>query len=403
MPSKFVLFGAFDRHNFGDLLFPHIVGKLLPDLPVEFAGLADRDLRPWGGHLVKSLASIRLDEDTTLIHCGGELLTCTAYQAAVMLQLPEQAGQAIAQYDAEPAAARKWAEQVLHTRRHIPYVVRTEKAKLVFNAVGGVDWALLETAQQEEAVEALKQADWISVRDHVTQNHLQAAGITASLCPDPAVMVKEYFDDVIQRHVRQGEVADVIRHFPDGYFACQFSAEFCDDETLDQLAEGLRNACAETGLSVVLFRAGAAPWHDQLEPYERLSARMAGGAAHVFKSLHLWDICALIASSRAFCGSSLHGTIVAMSHALPYVNLTPPQQACRPGKVAAYLGTWAPEGMKRSVNASDVTSALVGVLAEPLEQRERLSQELAAHYGKNQALWTGMTRSEDGPLVSGRS
>ena len=35
-----ILFGAFDRHNFGDLLFPYIAAALLPDTPVLFAGLA---------------------------------------------------------------------------------------------------------------------------------------------------------------------------------------------------------------------------------------------------------------------------------------------------------------------------------------------------------------------------
>ena len=40
-----------------------------------------------------------------------------------------------------------------------------------------------------------------------------------------------------------------------------------------------------------------------------------------FASLELWDLCALIASSRAYAGSSLHGRIVAMAHRVPRVNL----------------------------------------------------------------------------------
>jgi len=32
-----VLFGAFDRHNFGDLLFPHLLTALLPGQPFSFA------------------------------------------------------------------------------------------------------------------------------------------------------------------------------------------------------------------------------------------------------------------------------------------------------------------------------------------------------------------------------
>ena len=40
-----ILFGAFDRHNFGDLLFPHVAAALLPGRKLAFAGLAERDPR----------------------------------------------------------------------------------------------------------------------------------------------------------------------------------------------------------------------------------------------------------------------------------------------------------------------------------------------------------------------
>ena len=35
-----ILFGAFDRHNFGDLLFPHVTARLLGRSVLLFAGLA---------------------------------------------------------------------------------------------------------------------------------------------------------------------------------------------------------------------------------------------------------------------------------------------------------------------------------------------------------------------------
>ena len=40
-----LIFGAFDRHNFGDLLFPHVAAALLPERRLIFAGLAERDRR----------------------------------------------------------------------------------------------------------------------------------------------------------------------------------------------------------------------------------------------------------------------------------------------------------------------------------------------------------------------
>ncbi|NWG40045.1 MAG: polysaccharide pyruvyl transferase family protein [Hydrogenophilaceae bacterium] len=387
MPSRIVLFGAFDRHNFGDLLFPHIVSKSLPNQAIEFAGLVDRDMRPWGGHPVKSLVSIPLDENATLIHCGGELLTCTAYEAAVMLQTPEQARQAITCHDADPLDAERWAAEALLTSRRIPYVVRADRGRLIFNAVGGVEWPLLQPIQQEEVIETLRQADWIGVRDHVTQGHLQAAGIACSLCPDPAVMVKEYFDELIQQRSLRGEVAQTIGTFPKGYLACQFAAEFGDDATLDQLANGLNKTCAETGLGVVLFRAGAAPWHDQIEPYERLSARMPAASTRIFHSLNLWDICALLAKSRVYCGSSLHGGIVAAAYGLPHVSLIPPQKTNRPDKVSANRNTWERKSLNVCVKPDEIEQALVSALNQSAEELKISAARLEKIYRENQQQW----------------
>ena len=72
--SPTILFGAFDRHNFGDLLFPHIVGAMLPDRMFIHAGLAERDMRPYGGHRVRALVSLAgemKDELVNIIHVGG--------------------------------------------------------------------------------------------------------------------------------------------------------------------------------------------------------------------------------------------------------------------------------------------------------------------------------------------
>ena len=87
----------------------------------------------------------------------------------------------------------------------------------------------------------------------------------------------------------------------------------------------------------MLFRAGSAPWHDDPDCLQRLARRLPGARVQVFQSLQLWDICALIAGSRGFCGSSLHGRIVATAFARPRLNVLAPQ-ASEPGKVEAYTG-----------------------------------------------------------------
>lgn len=392
--NPLLLFGAFDRHNFGDLLFPHLMTALLPGHFFAFAGLAERDLRAFGGHHVTPLSG----RPTHLIHAGGELLTCSAWQAAVMLLDPVAATQAIAHYDNDPVAGAEWAARQLGTSRTLPYVVGRDalapSGRLIFNAVGGVEWIFLSAAQRDEAKAALRQADWVSVRDHVTQSALRAEDIDAPLCPDPAVMVAECFGEVILEHQRRDAVKDVREAFPQGYLACQFSVDFADDASLDALAWGLSRVAAAAGLGVALFRAGAAPWHDDLALLENMQRRLPPGTVRLFPSLHVWDLCALIAASRGVVASSLHGRIVALAYGLPRVSLALPQQATRPGKVAAFAETWEPDAVPRSVGVGQVESALMQALAVPTDVLQDTAAQLRQHYRASLADWVGLLPPE---------
>src|SRR5437868_6096403 len=55
---RLVIFGACDRHNLGDLLFPHIVARVVAADDVRVAGLVERDLREYGGHRVEAIGAL---------------------------------------------------------------------------------------------------------------------------------------------------------------------------------------------------------------------------------------------------------------------------------------------------------------------------------------------------------
>lgn len=376
-----LLFGAFDRHNFGDLLLPHIAAALLPGRPLRFAGLAARDLRPWGGHRVEALAELAREfagQPVNLLHVGGELLTCDAWEAAVML-LPADAVQAtVARLDGRPVERLAWAHGQLGIADRAPYVVGHglfPQARLLFAAVGGMDLDARDAALCAEVLGKLRTADALSVRDRRTRALLREAGIAAQLLPDPAVLVRELFATEIERHAAQGEVAELRRAFPHGYLAVQFSADFGDDATLCEIAIQLERIAQAHELGIALFRAGAAPWHDDLDCYQRLAAHLKR-PTRIVTTLNLWDICALIAHSRGFLGSSLHGRIVATAYALPRLNL----HRTAPGKPAAYAASWEVAGLPLSVAADEAASAMSAALAADPAPLHQLAEGLAARY-----------------------
>ncbi len=382
-----ILFGAFDRHNFGDLLFAHVASALLPGQDLVFAGLAERDLRRHGGHRVVALASLALGAGAppcSLIHVGGEILDCDAWQAAVMLLPPGEAQSTIAYLEARPDERQAWVRDRLGSAALAPYVVsrRTHPAlmRVVHAGVGGTGLDRADPGLRAEVLADLKAADAVSVRDRCTLGHLAAAGLGARLMPDPAVMVAELFAARIRGRADSRRGRRVRRAFPQGFVAVQFSADFGDDESLTRIAAQLDRIVARHGFGVLLFRAGAAPWHDDPALLDRVAALMRPGSARRFESLDLWDLCALIASSRAYCGSSLHGRIVAAAFALPHVNLRSPAAPGGPTKQAAYAATWDEPGQPGEVDPRDLAEGLHSALTVPPERLRHQAARLARLY-----------------------
>ncbi|SAL78426.1 Polysaccharide pyruvyl transferase [Caballeronia terrestris] len=380
--------GAFDRHNFGDLLFAHVAEALSGRADAIFAGVTERDLRAFGGHRVEALPALatRLrDSAVSLVHVGGELLTCDVYEAAVMTLSDTDAQKAIARFDARPRERIAWARAALGTDALAPYLASREMfpgaMRVVYDAVGGVDLDSRDDPMRAEVLAKLAAADDLSVRDRHTQALLEGWGVKARLVPDSAVMVAELFGERIRERAREGAVRQVLRSFPDGYLAVQFSADFADDDTLARIASQLDRTARRTALGVVFFRAGAAPWHDDASCYERTAARMRTLPVTIFRSLNLWDICALIAHGRAYLGGSLHGRIVAMAFGLPRVNLRHPARALSSmTKQTAFAATWDAADMPAAVAIDEICDAIDSALATDEARRKRLALDLADAY-----------------------
>ena len=388
-----VVFGAFDRHNLGDLLFAHVAAALLRGQDLVFAGIADRDLTAWGGHRVEALARLAADlRPANVIVAGGEVLTCEAWQAAVMVLPDDEANAAAARFGRQAEGRAEWAQRVLGTARRAPYAPAKSMfacpGRLIYNAVGGVELATSGAGLRGEVVAALRGADLITVRDRVTQAALAAEGIAAALVPDCGVLVAELFGNRIRERRLRGEPAAVRAAFPQGYLAVQFSADCGDDATLATIARELDAAAHATGCGIVFFCAGTAPWHDALEPYRRTAGRMQS-RVHLFESADIWDICALIAGSRGFAGTSLHGCIVAGAFALPRVSFVPPHVATggKPCKQDAYVATWEMEGLPGVVPLNDLAAGITQALRADTQQLAAHSARLAELCRKGCAQW----------------
>lgn len=395
MQRPLVLFGAFDRHNLGDLLFPHIAAALLPGRELIFAGLAARDLRAHGGHAVRALSEVRTalgTQPVDLLHVGGEILTTTAWQAAVMLLPPAEVPATLAYLQDRPDEQAAWVQRMVGSAGEAPYLAdRSAWPALRHVLCTGMGGAQLDAATptlRTEVLARLRAADALAVREARTQQQLHGAGIQSMLLPDPVVLVAELFGERIAQHGAAGEVAQLRQTLAHGYLAVQCSAEFGDDATLDALAAQLKQVISAHDLGLVLLRAGAAPWHDDLAVLQRLAARLPPDHVRVAETLNVWDLCALIAHSRGWCGSSLHGRIIASAFALPRLTLRSPA-ARGPGKHDAYCAAWETLPGPACVPVQNVAEALQQTLRSDAPARQQLAQQLAARYRQGFATLCG--------------
>ncbi len=397
MPHPLILFGAFDRHNFGDLLLARIAAAQWPGRELHCAGLTNRDLRRWDGLAVRALPDLLAElapRRPDLLHVGGEILDCSAWQAAVMLLEAEQAQSVIAYLEPRPAERTDWVRGSVGTAL-APYVASPARLpglrRTAFAGVGGVGLAQAPEGLRAEVLAALRAASFVSVRDRVTQATLAQAGIAARLLPDPAVRVAELFGRQIRQRADSGEPAAVRAAFPSGYLALQLGPEFADDACLDQLAAQLQPLLAVTGLGLVLFCAGLAPWHDDPATLRRLAARLPAQPLRILQSGRLWDICALIAGSRLCVASSMHARIVATAFGLPRLSLVPHAGSGQSRKLAAYLDAWERPGLPTCVWPAGLGAALWQALATDAGALQRQAQSLAATC---RAGLAGLSRAE---------
>ncbi|WP_341647949.1 polysaccharide pyruvyl transferase family protein [Thauera humireducens] len=380
-----ILFGAFDRHNFGDLLLGRIAARTTGRADAIAAGLAARELRRAGGFAVAALDDIvaaQAGHAFDLLQVGGEILGCSRYEAAVMLLAPDEAARIVARLDRDTAARDHWAVGQPGTARELPYVASRAALpgvrRILHAGIGGVELETLPAMLRDTALARLREADRVWVRDAMTRDALIRTGLHSRLAPDPATLVARLFSARIARWSNGGGMAALRARFPQGYLALQFSADFGDDETLRQLANGVETFAAARGLGIVAFCAGRAPWHDDPAIHRRLRYFLADPARLVSSSARsLWALCALIAESSAVCASSLHARIVGEALARPVVTLLRTPRAGR--KQSAYARTWDPDGLNPLARPEMAEAALAGASRVDPALRTRHARQLADH------------------------
>jgi hypothetical protein len=288
---KVCLYGACGRHNFGDMLFPHIVTKLLSSYAVKeeniiVCDILDRDMRIYGGHNVSSITSLEYENITHAIMVGGEICGCHIDIAIYMFH-PDKDENTFT----KNKLLKKYLEKNCYVLNKKTFV--NEKCVLIANSIGN-----LHNFQDDNLIDKLKNYTYVSTRDSFYKGHYD-------IVPDCAVLTKEFFNDKIMSY--KNEIFFVDKK----YIAIQCGQDYLDSS----LIENIEQVSNYYKLPIYFFVAGIAKGHDSFHKYEELIIKInTTYGIHIFYETNIWKICCLIANSYITIGSSLHVRIIAFTY-----------------------------------------------------------------------------------------
>ena len=361
--EKILIIGAFDRYNYGDLLFPLIIEKQLDtygkNFQYEYFGLIKSDLSKEGGKPTLDLAAFyeqcnNSGQKVSIMVAGGEALGVTWNSLYAALSKPFQKIHRHHVRISKVIDLNKIAQKLLKGKTTLPFVFdKTDfpgVKRVILNSLGGsgISKALFDryTFMQSK----LQKADYLAVRDMVTLDNLQQNNVKAHLFPDSAILMSKFYPNKVLEKSVTKPVKEYVKANKANYVFFQINKKTtAGKEAL--IAQELDRIYKDRNTMICLCPIGKALNHDDHEALKTVQSKLESPSTY-FDADNIWDIMYLIANSKAYVGTSLHGAITAMSYAVPHVGLVVE-------KLDAYLGTWGVTGNDFAVGFDQIYKQFV--------------------------------------------
>ncbi len=390
MRKKIAVLGAYDRCNYGDLLFPLIIEHLLRsnkyDCDLEYYGLIDSDLSLYGGKPTKSIKRLfekeNLRDGDILIVAGGDVLSTTwsvMYSCfltdpfrKIMLKVVRK----LFGHNFIDNISRK----LLNSELVLPWVISPDdfhaKVKVIYNTVGGSGIDQLPSAYQNVMMDKLSRAAHLSVRDLKTHELLKMLKVNSRLAPDSAISISDIFPLNQLEKMVNAKTKRIIEQFAGGYICLQINLRWSKgNESI--IASELEKIYNNLGYGTVLLPIGRAYEHEDHIALDGIK-KILRSPSIIPDRNSVYDIMMLIAMSKVFIGTSLHGNITAMSYAVPHIGLTE-----NIPKLTSFLKTWDIEEQSICSPCKELWINVKRVIDLPKDKLVNKKNETATLYYNN--------------------
>lgn len=348
--KKYHIVGAFDRHNYGDILFPlvhtqFIKNKVGDNAAIEYYSVTAADLRQHGGvktKTIKELIQQGVKENDKIIMSGGDILSVgwplmIGHVSSGIIHFSFRVINKILGFNLANQLARRMYSQL----NKFPYILSRNNinGRIYYSCVGGSGFEGKKNSKHlMQVVDELKMSEHISVRDNVILNILRKEGVICDLVPDSALIMSDLFS--IEHLSHRDWSANIIHNDnfqKNNYFIFQAGKIFIE-ANISEIISQLENIYMATGMSILLLPIGRATGHEDHKILDKIYHALVNKKCPVGfqNSAHVMDIMASLAFCQSYLGTSLHGAISAYSFGHKVCGFS----TAKVKKLGAFLETW---------------------------------------------------------------
>lgn len=357
LPPRVLLVGAYERDNFGDLLFLLVTERYLTEAEVVSAAPFNADMTALLDREVHAYGPLLRDQAFDAIWTVGGQVGGIDLRAAYRMSVPPEVYREFESGSAEDQARllRRAVGGVPVVSPYIPSPLaypRNAGALAVLNSVGLEGVRATDRYRREELVAVLRGETLVSVRDQASSEYLSSLGIEHRLIPDAVHAISTLHP---AEPDRSSDVAIV-----------QASSAILRNLGPAKLATAIATSPRLREARIRFLLAGAATGHDSVDDYRDLIQRIRRTAPEldlgIIEDRRPLDLVDHIRRARVVLSSSLHVRIVASAYGVPRVTF----ERSKPTKYAAF---WDP-GMPYGVRSEQLDQAIREALSRADHQTE---------------------------------
>ncbi len=362
--KKLYILAPNDRFNYGDLLFPHILKFYFKDIVDEmvFCSTTQSDLSDLGGIPTCGFQALYKAKDTEqnyLIVAGGDSLCISWMQVLSFVDRKIDWFTAVDHKLHTHFFYKTYTRLKYGYKTLFPFSIGKNElrrfSKVMYNSLGG---SMLECHRSlldnPEVIEVLRNVDYLSLRDTRTSEMLNSKNIRNVVVPDSAILMSNVFtEELLVKNLS----VDKNSFQNKKYLFFQTNLHFLN---LDAYVALIERVIDQHQLSVCLCPIGTALGHsDDIALARIYSLLKRKDEVLLISSPNIYDIMWLIKHSALYVGTSLHGTITALSFEVPFV-------AHGPIKLKNYLETWCKGEVLLFTEEKNLESEVVRQIEHPI-------------------------------------